>query len=142
MQINKILYNFLWNGNCDKVKWKIVCQKVEKGGIKMIDINHIVSSAKNKCIKRYFDTHTFKWLLFEHFLHKKNLNVFLRSNYSEKDIATNVPVYHRDSLLQWKLVRVKENSEVEDFIWYNCQYLINRKSVYSQSLFCCGLWMV
>ena len=37
-KINKMLYNFLWDGKPDKIKRNIAKQKLENGGIAMIDI--------------------------------------------------------------------------------------------------------
>ena len=37
-ELNKLLYNFLWNGKIDQIRRSGVCQVYEVGGLKMADI--------------------------------------------------------------------------------------------------------
>ena len=52
-KINTIIFNFIWNGKTDKVKGKIIIQKYEHGGIKMVDFKNYVNASKCKWIQRY-----------------------------------------------------------------------------------------
>ena len=51
-KINKMLYEFLWDGKPDKIKRNIGKQKLEKGGIAMIDIELFDKALKITWIRR------------------------------------------------------------------------------------------
>ena len=38
-KVNKLLFDFLWNGEGDKIKRTVITKDYDKGGLKMIDIN-------------------------------------------------------------------------------------------------------
>ena len=50
-ELNKLLYNFLWNGKNDKIR-SGVCQAYEVGGLKMVDIKSFPSALKISWLKR------------------------------------------------------------------------------------------
>ena len=51
--ITKKLFNFLWNDKPDKLARKVMCQSIEKGGLKMLDVEKFISVVKVNWIKRY-----------------------------------------------------------------------------------------
>ena len=52
--MNKLLYNFLWNGKNDKIRRSGVChcQAYEVGGLKMVDIKSFSAALKISWLKR------------------------------------------------------------------------------------------
>ena len=44
--INKLFYNFLWNGKGDKIKRDVIINNHENGGLKMIDIESFGKALK------------------------------------------------------------------------------------------------
>ena len=38
-ELEKMLFDFLWNGKKDKIKRKMLCQAFEQGGLKMVNIH-------------------------------------------------------------------------------------------------------
>ena len=83
----------------NKVKRKIISQSYEHGGIKMLDFKHLIVGAKIGWIKRYMDFGNPDWkVLFENLNSKQNLKLFLRCNFSPKDIPNKLPDYYTDSL--------------------------------------------
>ena len=51
-ELNKLLYNFLWNGKNDKIRRSGVCQAYEVGGLKMVDIKSFLAALKISWLKR------------------------------------------------------------------------------------------
>ena len=140
-KINTIIFNFIWNGKTDKVKRKIIIQKHEYGGIRMVDFKNYVNASKCKWIQRYLSGPSASWKVsFEHFCNKENLGLFLRSKFEIKELPRTLPRYYMDSLTAWNHLRNKSNHGME-FIWYNKQFKINNKTVYSSRLFQAGLWI-
>ena len=52
LKINKLLYDFLWDGKPEKIKRNMAKQKLEKGGLNMIDIDLFDRSLKLTWIRR------------------------------------------------------------------------------------------
>lgn len=52
LEVNKLFYNFLWDGKTDKIKRTVVSQTHEAGGLKMIDIKSFLSALKINWLKR------------------------------------------------------------------------------------------
>ena len=55
-EINKLFFNFLWNGKKDKIKRSIMINDYPEGGLKMIDIASFNKSLKATWIKKYLDS--------------------------------------------------------------------------------------
>jgi len=51
-EANSIFYNFIWNGK-DKVKRCALISDIDKGGLKMLDIESMVSA---RCVRAYSGT--------------------------------------------------------------------------------------
>ena len=51
-ELNKLLYNFLWNGKNDQIRRSGVCQAYEVGGLKMVDIKSFSAALKISWLKR------------------------------------------------------------------------------------------
>ena len=47
-EVNSILYNFIWNGK-DKVKLCALISDIDKGGLKMLDIESMISARRVIC---------------------------------------------------------------------------------------------
>jgi len=52
LELEKILFNFLWNGKNDRINRKTVCQDYDAGGLKMLDIKSFLLSLKLSWLKR------------------------------------------------------------------------------------------
>ena len=58
-QINKTLYNFLWNKKA-KIKTTIVVKQYAEGGLKMINLNAFINALKSTWIRRLLTSDS-KW---------------------------------------------------------------------------------
>ena len=54
-EIDRLIYNFIWNGNTDKVRRNIFMQKVCNGEYNMHDINTVDKSIKIMWMKYLLD---------------------------------------------------------------------------------------
>ena len=55
-EINNMFYHFLWNGEGDKIKRKVMINEPEYGGLKMLDLYSFNKSVKTTWVKKYLDT--------------------------------------------------------------------------------------
>ena len=70
-KINTLLYSFVWKGK-DKVKRAVLIGPIEKGGLKMPDINSMIAAQRIICIKRYLAPYIASWKFFLDFLSKES----------------------------------------------------------------------
>ena len=143
IKVNALIYNFIWNGNNDKVKRTLLEQDFEQGGLKMLDFETMVKAAKIKWIKRYFDGEHADWkIMFETFCCKENLNVYLRSNFDVKELTNSIPSYYMESIKYWCTLKTNVIDGFDQFIWYNKRIKLGNKTVFCSRLFSSGVWKV
>ena len=64
-KVNNLCYNFLWDGQGDKIKRDTMISDYEQGGLKMVDIKIFSKALKSTWIKKYLDQNNHaKWKLF------------------------------------------------------------------------------
>ena len=64
-ELNKLFYDFLWDGKPDKIKRSVSKTKINKGGIGMIDVHIFDKALKLTWVRRYFNSHASWKLLFD-----------------------------------------------------------------------------
>ena len=52
-EINKLIYGFIWKGN-DKIKRSALINDIDNGGLKMLDIESMISAQRVMALKKYF----------------------------------------------------------------------------------------
>ena len=77
-KINTLLYSFVWNRK-DKVKRTAFINPIEKGGLKMPNIESMICAQRIICIKRYLSTNPASWKFFLDFYLKKSRGKILVS---------------------------------------------------------------
>ena len=53
-EVNSILYCFIWNGK-DKVKRHALISDIEMGGVKLLDIDSMISAKRVTCLKKFLE---------------------------------------------------------------------------------------
>ena len=88
-EINSLLYDFLWDGESDKIKRTEMINSYSKGGLKMIDIQSFNQSLKMKWVKGYLDDdNQAKWKsFFNYYLERHGDNLVFSSNLKRQDVA-------------------------------------------------------
>ena len=145
--VNSIIYEFIWNGKTDKVKRNLFEQDYRKGGYKMTNLSDIITSSSIMWVKNYLDNIEREWKnTFESFSKKKNLRLFLASNFDIDEIPTTMPTYYIDALKAWASVATQPVQSLEDIqnqcLWYNRELKVGLQSAYSENLFSSGMWFV
>ena len=60
--LNKLLFNFIWDGKPDKIKREQICTNKLKGGLNMTKIYNFEKSLKLNWLKQIFTGSTKIWL--------------------------------------------------------------------------------
>ena len=103
--IEKMMYNFIWDGKPDKIKREILTSDYDKGGLRMIDIEKFIWSLKISWVKRILQTESNSLLkhLYENVFKQFGGNILFECNFREADIIKhfNKKPFLRDLLLAW-----------------------------------------
>ena len=145
-RVNKIVYEFVWKSQTDKVNRTIFAQEYVKGGFKMTDMNTLVKAAKIKWISRFLECKEKDWkFLFQLFAKKKRLDIFLMSNFDIKEIQKlHMPIYYLESIQYWynckEYMQTYQDNKGNQLIWYNKNFKVDSKTVFNDNLLRLGIW--
>ena len=131
----KILYDFLWNDKPAKIRRKTICAQIDKGGLKMVNIDIMIKSMKLSwlrliCDKVYSPVVN---LYFEGY----SLSDFVGFSYGLKDIPLIIPRFYKQLLEIWYKFR-KEHcklSKLEESIWINENIKCGSKTIFFKDFY-------
>ena len=138
-EVNRILFNFLWDGRGDRIKRSAMINDYDKGGLKMIDIKTFNSSLKAIWVKKYLDSaNTGKWKLFFDFYLAKHGGKRLFSGNLNTDDSKYLNI--KDEFLQEILhfwAEINFQNTLGDFqntsLWHNSLIRVGKTPVYFPS---------
>ena len=142
-RINTLLYSFIWKGK-DKVKRTAFINSIDKGGLKMPNIESMISSQRIVCIKRSLSSDLAGWKIFLDFYLKKVGGKFLfHCNFNYIKLPITLPEFYKECIVTW--TRLNEDnpsssSEIANQVIWNNQYIcIESKSIYNSRLIDLGI---
>ena len=112
-EIDKILWNFLWDGKQPLVNKQTMCLDIENGGMNMINLNSFIGAKHIKFIHKIVNSETQHWNMIgkywlKHFDKTYNSNNFLYNCSSLKGLTINFPSqFYKDAIQSWALFRNK-----------------------------------
>ena len=144
-QINKIVYEFIWKGQSEKVNRKMFAQNYNYGGYKMPPFDILIQASKIKWISMFLDGNDKDWkITFESLAQINRLDICLQSNFDYKEFAPNLPDYYQDTVKFWYTLKEGlqdyQSRLSSQMIWYNRHCKANGKSMFNKSLFEIGIW--
>ena len=122
-KIDKLIFNFLWNGKTPKVRRDTIIGNInEEGGMKMPDIFSIHKTSKISWIKRLSSEGNSKWKML--MLHMLSLNKCILSH-KIPDVLINKckSRFHKQLLECWSVLKnikpIGDNEILNEYIFYN-----------------------
>ena len=141
-ELNKLLYNFIWNSRREKVKRSVLLNPVEKGGLGMINVLAKFKSLHLLWFINYFqckaDT---PWkFMFTYWIEKIcQISLILKCNCCTKDMFAlcqkyKLPSFYTDCLIAWSELRFVDFMHVDDvakqILWYNSNITFERRPIF------------
>lgn len=142
LELNSILYNFIWNDKPDKVKRQTIINPIHLGGLKVIHLESFIHSLKITWIKRYLSESNGVWKIFlDYYLSDFGKEFFFKCNFSKDDIPKINNLFVYDICKAWSLFNFKEPiSKFEnEIIWNNSHIKVDNKIVFYQFLYSKGI---
>ena len=104
-KINRIIFNFIWDGKPAKMKKKTIIAERKYGGLKMIDFELMEKSLNIAWIKRFAENNHAAWKIIpEHTLSQHGgISFFTQCQYDMKFFdLQNLPDFYRTILNYWQ----------------------------------------
>ena len=99
-KINSLLFSFVWKGK-DKVKRTAFINPIEKGGLKMPDLNSMISTQRLMCIKRYLNPDTASWKYFLDYLSQVGGKFLFHCNFNCSKLPISLPDFYKECIVSW-----------------------------------------
>jgi len=97
-EVNKELCSFIWKGK-DKVKRSALINDIEDGGLKMLDLESMISAKRVMCVKKYVENYENPWKFVLDFYLKKVSGKFLfQCNFNNRALSITLPIFYRECL--------------------------------------------
>ena len=112
--IKKLLNNFLWGSNINRIKHTTMIADYDNGGLKMPDINAILYAQRIMWMRRYFNTEYKPWKIFFEWQIEKigGLTIFKNSSIEINDIANKgLMSFYESIITAWALYYYKPLDE-------------------------------
>ena len=137
-EANSIFYNFIWNGK-DKVKCLPLISDIEMGGLKMLDIQSMISAKRVTCIKKFLEDYSSPWkTILDKLLLPVGGRFVLHCNFHSSKLKTNLPAYYKESFAAWSELNGKTPScykeIINEIIWNNKFICYDKKSIYRRDI--------
>ena len=102
---NSMLYHFVWSAKMDKVKRVTLVNKIEKGGLKMIDLECMFQAQRVMWVKRFFkQSDGAGWMFFFHYVCTKlnlcPMDVF-KCDFHPEYLRQTWPLFYHQMLFSW-----------------------------------------
>ena len=95
-EVNRELYSFIWKGK-DKVKRSALINDIEDGGLKMLDLESMISAPRVMCVKKYVENYESPWKYVLDFYLKKVGGKFLfQCNFDHRTLSITLPIFYRE----------------------------------------------
>ena len=141
-EINKLTFNFIWEGKPAKIKKKTIISDIKRGGLKMLDFEIMNKALKIAWIKRLTEHDDAAWKIIPEFAAANygGLSFLIECQYDVKYLSLdNLPPFYHALLKYWQEYnheKVSENSDIQNKItWNNSLILIGGKPIFHMPLF-------
>ena len=134
--INKTIFEYLWDKKPDKIKRKNVILSIENGGITIPNIYYLINSLKAGWVKRYLDVkNKGLWKMFyKRILHKYGDHLIFECKLTEADIHKMYKenMFLKDILISWQKIQIglPKNNIKKEIIWNNTEIKCNGETFF------------
>ncbi|KAJ8022950.1 hypothetical protein HOLleu_37998 [Holothuria leucospilota] len=133
-----MIFDFIWQGNPDKVKRSVLINDIQKGGLKAIHIKSFINSLNCTWVRRYCDNSKGLWkIFFDLELTKYGKDFLFYCNCSSQDVRIK-NVFVRQVVHAWCdatfCIPISPEDVKRQLIWNNSSVKINKKVVFDRYL--------
>ncbi|KAL9989297.1 hypothetical protein ACROYT_G003831 [Oculina patagonica] len=141
-EINKLTFNFIWEGKPAKIKRKTIISSIKQGGLKMMDFELMDKALKIAWIKRITENVDAAWKVIPEFAaaHYGGLSFLTECQYDIKYLRLdNLPPFYHTLLKYWQEYNTDKFSDESliqnKIIWNNSCILVNGRPIFNKTMF-------
>ena len=131
--LKKKLFNFIWRKKKDKIKRTVLYQDLEKGGLRMTDVDLMFKSLGLAWIPRLLNAGDTNWCSVPNYYFRKQggLNFLLKCNYDTK-LFPQLPAFYKNILKSFQELKILYGyDQASDLVFYNNKEIqVDQKTVY------------
>lgn len=132
-KIKNIILEFIWSKKPAKVKYTTIIGKIEKGGLKLPDIDSMVRAIKCVWMKRLIDESDGSWKTYiKSFFKEGNITDFIQYRYEYNDIDQTMPLFYKQIFISYMEIQKEPTTYDEiqrEIIWNNRFIKIDNKKI-------------
>ena len=137
-EVNSVLYSFIWKGK-DKVKRHALISDVEMGGLKMLDIDSMISAKRITCLKKFLEDYQSTWkTILDKLLSPVGGRFVLHCNFHTSKLKISLPDYYKECFDAWSDLNGKTptcyREIINELIWNNRFLCHDKKSMYRRDI--------
>ena len=137
-EVNSILYSFIWNGK-DKVKRHALISDIEMGGLKMLDIDSMISAKRIICLKKFLEDYQSIWkTILDKLLSPVGGRFVLHCNFHISKLKISLPEYYKECFDAWSdlngITPSCYQEIINEIIWNNRFLCYDKKSMYRRDI--------
>ena len=142
-EANSIIYGFIWNGK-DKIKRHALISDLNKGGLKMLDIESMIKAKRVVCLKKFLEDYPSSWkTIFDKILSPIGGRFILNCNFDTAKLRVPLPAYYKECLDAWSEINNITPSSfhevVNEIVWNNRFLCIEKMSMYRSDIVNLGI---
>ena len=126
--IEKIIWNFIWDGKKAKIRREVLISDYKHGGLRYPDLRSIFLSSKVKWIQQYFEISNHHWkILFDNYFSRYGgIALFIHCNIDTKLLDLyEMPAFYKDII---EIISICTKNDRNEIIWNNRNILKQKHS--------------
>ena len=151
IDLNKLMYNFIWNSKREKVKRSVLLNPIQNGGLGMIDLHAKFKSVLLSWFTNFVNCDLdVSWrFMFEYWIEKIcPIPLLLNSNCSSKDMLIlckkhKIPNFYVQCLIAWSEIKYIDfmcvTNVSKEILWYNSNIKFEGETLFFKEWYCNGL---
>lgn len=146
-EVEKIIYDFIWNGGKGMIKRSTLINNIEDGGLKMVDIKSMFKALQIKWVQRFNDSiGSSAWKnIFKEFIapYGGDLIFYCNLTASQVKLWKNIPLFYKNIIISYiELVQPDKLKVGCQCVWYNHHMLINGKPYFYKKFHNIGIKLI
>jgi hypothetical protein len=130
-ELKTLILDFIWHGKTSKISYNTLIQRIDHGGLKLIDIESKITSIQLNWIKRLIDTDMSNWqAIVKKLLNSNELEEYFKQN---RNPVKTYSLFYNSIIKNWGKLRTTINPNKyllkNEIIWNNKHIKINEKSI-------------
>ena len=122
-----MIYGFIWKSN-DKIKRSALINDIENGGLKMLDIESMISAQRVMTLRKYLTDGNSSWKgILDEFLCNVGGKCILFCYFDTRKLPAYIPAFYKECLDAWSNLKSLCEDVIDQIIWNNKNIVVDKQ---------------